>query len=519
MHLYQILRLYLYDWPLAAYGCVVDALCDPQRRNRAILILSVAYGVSWSVYAIVAKSSQGMNIDMAEMVIWGRNFAWGYPKHPPLLGWIIGAWFALFPNTDWPFYVLSGITLGAGLYLSFFLAGEWLDGVKRATVPFLLALIPFNNFLGLKFDQNSVLIPLWALTTWALIRSIKTRSPGWAALAGLAAAASALSKYWSVYLLLALAVAALYDPRRRRYFSSSAPWITILVGAIAISPHAVWLVQENFKPTVWVTTRRLSASLLDALRSLSEYSFGTLGYAAVALAMVAIFVRPSLAGWRDTLLPREPMRREAAITFWLPLLIPIPVSFVLGVNLLSLWNTMALTMLPVVLLSSPLIVVTRHAASMIVGAAVILTIAPLLASPLVAYQLRTSVENDAPYTYEAAAVLDRNWRRVTTAPLKIVAGPNVLASPVAFYAHDRPNNFADFSPYLSPWTSEQAIVRDGVAVICQADDASCIAQAERLAAQNPASRRSEETLTPRWFGYSGLPKRFTIVIVPPAKSP
>jgi len=112
------------------------------------------------------------------------------------------------------------------------LAGEWLDGEKRASVPFLLAVIPFYNFLGLKFDQNSALIPLWALTTLTLVRSRKTRSAGYAALAGLFGAACVLSKYWSAFLLLALGLAVLCDPaatpifaRERRTSRRSSAWL------------------------------------------------------------------------------------------------------------------------------------------------------------------------------------------------------------------------------------------------------------------------------------------------------
>jgi 4-amino-4-deoxy-L-arabinose transferase-like glycosyltransferase len=508
----------LLELPLAFYGRVIDALSDPARRNRAMLLLAAVYAACWTLYASIAKSSQALNADMAEMAIWGQNLAWGYPKHPPLLGWIVGAWFAVFPHADWAYYLLSGLTLGAGLYLSFLLAGEWLDGVKRALVPFLLALIPFYNFLGLKFDQNSALIPLWALTIWAFLRALETRAAGWAALAGAAAAAAVLTKYWSVFLLLALAMAALSDPRRERYFRSSAPWITALVGAAAIAPHAIWLFREQFQPVTWVTSRRLASSLFDALRALSEYAFGTLGYAAIALAVVLIFLRPSWAAWRAALIPRDSPRRTAAIVFWLPLLVPVAVSFIAGVNLLSLWNTPALALLPVLLLSPPSVTVTRRAASFIVGAAVTFTLVPLLLSPFIARTLlHAGVENDAVYARSAAGEIERQWHSATPAPLKIVAGPFALVSAAAFYTRDRANTFADFSAYLSPWVGADAIARDGAAVICPLREQFCLAEANRLAARNPESRLSEIAITPRWFGYVGEPARFLITIVPPRR--
>jgi Dolichyl-phosphate-mannose-protein mannosyltransferase len=85
-------------------------------------------------------------------------------KASTFIAWELTAWFAVFPISDWSYYLLATVNLGGGLFAAFLLAGEWLEVEKRAAVLFLLAVIPFYNFLGLKFDQNSMLIPLWALT-------------------------------------------------------------------------------------------------------------------------------------------------------------------------------------------------------------------------------------------------------------------------------------------------------------------------------------------------------------------
>ena len=37
-------------------------------------------------------------------------------------------------------------------------------------------LVPFFHFHALKFNVNTVLMPLWAATTFWFLRSIKTRS-------------------------------------------------------------------------------------------------------------------------------------------------------------------------------------------------------------------------------------------------------------------------------------------------------------------------------------------------------
>src|SRR3989440_5907937 len=64
---------------------VIDGLADPAQRRRAGLVFVLGYGALWFIYAMIAKSSQDINADMGEMVVWTRELALGYPKHPPLL--------------------------------------------------------------------------------------------------------------------------------------------------------------------------------------------------------------------------------------------------------------------------------------------------------------------------------------------------------------------------------------------------------------------------------------------------
>ena len=229
----------------------------------------------------------------------------------------------MFPLADWAYFLLSVITLAAGIYLVIELSAEWLAREKLAAVPFLLAAIPFFNFLGLKWDQNSLLIPLWALAMWAMLRALATRHLGWAALAGLAAAAAMLTKYWSVFLLAALAFAALADQRRVAYFTlaprpGSRP-------ASSSGGRAARLVAGRGELSAGhvghdAADRRRRAA--DLWSSFGKYVGGTVAYAGPALLLVLAFVRPTRAAIADSWFPRDE-RRSATILFWTPLLLPV----------------------------------------------------------------------------------------------------------------------------------------------------------------------------------------------------
>jgi hypothetical protein len=80
----------------------------------------------------------------------------------------------------------------------------------------------FFNFWALKFNVNTILMPLWAAMMFFLLRSYRTRGAGLAALAGPAVGACVLAKYWSLVLLATFAVTAAIDLRRAGYSRSPA---------------------------------------------------------------------------------------------------------------------------------------------------------------------------------------------------------------------------------------------------------------------------------------------------------
>src|SRR5579883_2860985 len=85
---------------------VADALADPRWGGRTALALIATYGLLWWAYAVVAKGSQSIHFDMGEIFAWSLEPAFGYPKHPPFSVWVVTAWFAVFPRTDWAYYLL-----------------------------------------------------------------------------------------------------------------------------------------------------------------------------------------------------------------------------------------------------------------------------------------------------------------------------------------------------------------------------------------------------------------------------
>jgi 4-amino-4-deoxy-L-arabinose transferase-like glycosyltransferase len=504
------------DAVAAPLGRLFDALSDPKRRDRAVVVVLAAYCAAWTLYAVLSKASQDIHFDMGEMVAWSRDVGLGTPKHPPLPAWLVGAWFTLFPLADWAYYLLAVLVATAALWIAWAASVRYLAPEKQAIGLALLMLVPFFNFHALKYNANSAMMPWWGLTTWMFLRSFETRGLGFAALAGIAAAAAMLTKYWSIVLIAALGIAALCDSRRRTYFASAAPYVTIAAGAAALAPHAAWLYVHDFVPFGYALESH-PATIAEALVSGAGYLAGALGYAAAPILLVAVAARPGRAAIMDALWPDDPQRRLAAIAFVLPLLLPTLLAVVAAEKVVSLWAIASMTLLPVVLLSSPRIAIPRPAAIGVLGIAVALPVLAIAAAPVVAMvtHLVGRPNYGAHYRLVAQAA-EQVWREATPDRLRLVGSYNNLLHGTVFYFADRPSAYEIVSPEITPWVDDARLARDGILLYCPVAELLCMNALAARAAGLPESRRKEVEISRSFLGMSDATVRYAIVAIPPA---
>jgi hypothetical protein len=496
---------------------LVAALTDPARREWAVAGVLAAYAVLWAIYGTTTKTGEGLHYDMIEQVALAREPMLGYARHPPLTSLIVKLWFAIFPLNEASYYLLATTLAAVSLWMAWRISADYLSDEKRVAGLALLMLVPFYNFHALKYNVNTALIPLWAVTTLWFLRSFERRSALYALLAGLGAAGTMLTKYWSIFLLAGLGLAALRDPRRKAYFRSPAPWISIGVGALVIAPHLVWLYQTDFEPFKFAVAVHGDKTFFKTLAGVAGYLAGAAGYVAVAVLLGLGFARPSRAALRDILFPATPQRRLVAMALWAPLLLPAIIAPFFGVELVSIWTLCCWTLLPIVLLSSPLLTLTHDAVVRMVGIAAGFTIVMVLASPLIALAIYAKgVEPTTAHAKVLTQAVQRAWHEATDRPLRLVGGQANLAFGVAFYSPDRPSAIPDFDRVQAPWATPERIARDGIALVCGSDDRGCLTSAETLSGAAANLRRSEMTLQTHRLGLDGPRARYVVIIVPPS---
>jgi len=496
---------------------IFDALIDPARRERTMLLLLAGYAAAWSVYGAVAKSSQDLHFDIGEMFAWSHQVGLSAPTHPPLGAWLVRLWFAVIPRQDWAFYLLAIVVATIALWIAWRLAGRYLTPEKRVLGLALLTLLPFYNFHALKYNASSVLTPFWAATTWWFLQSFETRRPGWAALAGIGAGASMLGKYWSVFLLAGLGLAALMDPRRAAYFRSPAPWVTIAAGAAVLAPHLLFIATHGFTTVGFAFTSH-ATTLASAAAGSLYFIASVIGYIAAPIVLGALATAPSAAAIKDTLAPATLERRMVLVAFAAPLLLAALTAIVARAQLDPLWSMSAMTLLPVVLFSSPLVAVKRAAAVGVLALAIVFPLVMVAAAPVIALVIhRQGVPNYAGHYQLIARAVEDAWRAKTDQPLRIVGGNRPVVDGSNFYFTGRPATFVLTEPARTPWVDQARIEREGIAIVCPQAEASCVQDMDAYAARYGA-RAEEVTIGRSYFGTTDTPTQYRIAIIPPRGS-
>jgi len=490
------------------------------RRPAGVVAALALFALAGFVVLVEVKYFQDLFKDNAEAFAWGRQFLGGYGRHPVLTGWIAGAWYRVFPASDWASYALSRVMTFVALAGIFLLARRALDA-RRATL-IVLALMLYPLFLGAKSDRYNnyqVLLALLPWLFWAFLKAYETRTAAWGALLGLTGGLAAMTIYSAALGLGAVGLAAIVHPGRGRFFASPAPYVALLVFCLVLAPHLVWLVQHDFPPLHWAG-RQLGTEteLGDPSRMLVHQT----GLVAMPVLVAALTLLP----WRKRPAARKPdailVLVIAAVLVFLPTLAAIP----LHVRLKHEWGDALFFIVPVALLAlMPWLAVRRRAVTRMATVAAVATVLHLIVSPFYAratFKERPDRDTFTP-TSELAREVTRLWRARVSAPLPIVIATFDLAAPVAFYSPDHPRMFADSpdpprvfasdQPEFSPWIDFPAdLARYGFVGICYEGDNDCLANLARL---EPNAEKLDVALAREGAGIRAKPWTFNIRIARP----
>lgn len=454
--------------------------------------------------------------DTVEMVLWGREWQWGYYKHPPLPAWIAAAAFELAGGSVWGVCVAGQLAVLACIWAAWRLGRELLPPPLALLGAALLLACHHTSYAAVEVNNTSVSRAFQALAVLSLFRALeRNRLRFWLA-GGLAMGLALLSKLDSALLAVSLLAFAVLHPAARRRWAGTGPWAALCVALAIFAPHAVWMRDNEFATLSYAFARTVGQAMPLARLTHPALFLGNL--AAASLPM--LFVLFPLTGWRwqlRALPPEDAFRRGfLAAAVLLPPALALLLSVLTGAELKARWGAAFFTFAGPLLLfalrlrDSPS---NRRSAArrwvLVVGLLLAAAVAHNVAGPWVRGRASGIHFPGAELSREVAAL----WREHQGGKLPIVAGPSFPAGNVALYSPSCVRVVVDFGTRPGPWADAADLRREGGVVLWNAGNPPPGLTA--FLASLPAGR-ALDPLTLPWQTRARIPPlRLGIVLVPP----
>jgi 4-amino-4-deoxy-L-arabinose transferase-like glycosyltransferase len=439
--------------------------------------------VWWALFSISRHYLDGA--DMVENYAWGQEWRWGNNKHPPLFGWIVAAWFSVFPTTDWAYYLLNEFNLGVALILLAMAMGRLLSPEKVLAAIILTSLgSHFGPDSGYKYNANTAQLPFIAGFVWSMLHATESRRPLWFITAGVFGAAAILTKYYALVLFLAIGLGLLISMRLPLRELLKGLAITAITALLLVSPHILWSIQHDWPSLHYMHTAHETT---DGITGIDSY--------VVAITGLSLFGVVALLAWGGSLmrLPVSTFDAERKPRLGLTILIlsvvlTLLAAWVQKIEPVSSWFIPVLLFLGWALIDiTPLRFGTAKLARRIAafGVAYLAVAVGVTAVWTMRYR---AYRAPPPYALPQTLAngITRLYRETYGEPLQFAAGTFPLPYDLAFYSIDHPHGIYGLDLSQSSWIDARSLKAGNKVVVCGTlrfeipSDPNCILGAQAL---------------------------------------
>ena len=433
----------------------------------------------WTVVPLLSGYPPGL--DAIEMHSWSLAPQWGYYKHPPLPAWVVACSEWLFGKTYVALILPSTASIAITYWAIWHLGKKILTPRLAIVAVFLSSTCLFYHLWATSFNHDVVQIPLWAWSValfYDAIHSPRTRD--WIAL-GLVFGFALLAKYTAVLLIPPALLFLAFTPSARHYLKPLSLFSFIIAAALIFGPHLIWLVQHDFQPFNYLSTR---LAVHDGqhywIRGFTSFIGMTL--LANCLLLIVFWPRPRCSPQPFSCPTDKPSICATAQTHSQPVqnrfllllgLGPVLLALLVGLAGATLEQTWAMGIVPLF----SLVLVNRQPTRALFlyqrRWLVVWFIFQLLMAS--AFLIKGSAmytqlfQGSARVTYPAQAITQgivSQWQASFPGKkLRYVAGPIWDAGIVSFYASDTPQVLVDGDFSKAPWISKEAINTCGIVLL------------------------------------------------------
>lgn len=294
--------------------------------QRPLFAAAPSRALVWIVLGVLAFRLVGlflspMNLhgDEAQYWSWSRQLEFGYFSKPPLIAWVIAATTWLFGDSEQAVRIAAPIAhaLGAlaiGAVAARLAMPAWRN-VAALGAGLAYFLMPGVWLSSGVMSTDALMLPLWALALWFLLRF--EESPVWARAIplGIAVGLGFLAKYAMIYFVIGLLVAVLIRPALRTALVRPAGVLAGLIAGAIVAPNLIWNAANDFATVGHTAANANWGGPLFRPGKLIEFWGDQLGMFGPLLVLYVILF---LAGWRRL----DPADQRTAL-FLLAFIVPV----------------------------------------------------------------------------------------------------------------------------------------------------------------------------------------------------
>jgi 4-amino-4-deoxy-L-arabinose transferase-like glycosyltransferase len=198
----------------------------------------------WTVFASVTQPNAPL--DLIEWLAWGREWQWGYHKHPPLPAWIAETFFQFADRHVWGVYLASYLCTALCLWCVWRLGCALATPGRALLAALALDGLIFFTYDTAEFSNNVVLNATWALTILCFYRAARTQRWRWWFLTGLVVGLGLLCKYTLACVLPSLLLFLFWRRETRNWRVLAGLVLMAAMTFVVFLPHLVWMARHEF---------------------------------------------------------------------------------------------------------------------------------------------------------------------------------------------------------------------------------------------------------------------------------
>ena len=401
--------------------------------SNVFIIFLFFHLVIWTL--VPSLSNLNLPLDTIEALAWGSNLDWGFNKHPPISAFAVELIYLIFGAQDWAYYFLSQIfVIIAFIYVWKFSEEFFNNKIFSLISVLILEAIVFFNYTTPEFNVYVCQLPFRALTVYYCWKSIQTNKIINWILLGVFSSLGFLSHYSFIFLLLALSIYFIIYSSKKKFQNNFL--IPVIVFFVIISPHLIWLTENNFITITYAFARAGAEN-----KNLVNHIINPLIFIFKQFIMlIPLFVLFLVIIKKNTKKIKLPFKDNKFLFLFciniLPILIIFFVSFISGAKIRTMWMSTFYLFFGIFLLY----LFEKNINLKNINKFIYSFIFIFLFSPLV--YLYVSVSNEMKRTdypgKEIANLVQNKWDKNFTNEIKFVVGDEWAAGNLSYHLDSRP---------------------------------------------------------------------------------